>query len=774
MSLWVFACNDPVKPKSTQLLPLVICFGVIMAVSVVYERGRRSERFDFFQRLEWITYDWRVKEAARHDTSVSDKLAFVDISDTTIANFAAGSMGKDWQFGLYFPRHIYGRLVQELKVQGARAIGLDLLFDQLRSDHPKTQLGNATVDSDWYFRTQLSEAGNVILGSAEVAPHPAFRMVAAGLGDISTARDPDGVLRRAPAFRDYRLWHPEIVLMANINLWDLAHSEIHTNEIWFRNPDGTFKPLPITEDRLFNTADLTGIKVPGVVVRLKQAFEDVRVWHLGLTLAAMELGVDLNNAKVEKKQIVLTAKNGLQRVIPIDAQRRFLIDWAVPLNHPDLTRRPFERVIAYHINRERGSNNIAPVFKDKLVLVGSTAIGNDLTDRGATPLDKETILTSNHWNVINSLLTGRFVREVGPFLTHLLICALGLLGGLATWKFRPLWASALIITCGLTYVFFAGVSFTKSRISWPIVMPVASLLFTHAALLSYQVFFEQGERRRIKQIFSKVVSPKVVNELLSSEKLSLGGKRVEATVFFADVRGFTEVTDMAQEQAEEYVRSHGLVGTEAEAYFDTQSAEVLQTVNAYLGVIADVIRQHDGTLDKYIGDCVMAFWGAPTANPRHAVCAVQAAIQAQRAIHALNQQRAVENQVRKIENAIRNRRSEIPLPLLKLLTLGTGINSGLMTAGLMGSSHHEANFTVFGREVNLAARLEATSGQSRILIGEGTYRALLKDAPEIAATCTELPSVTVKGFRHPVKVFEVPWKDAPIKQSTPEPAAAAF
>jgi class 3 adenylate cyclase/CHASE2 domain-containing sensor protein len=650
-------------------------------------------------------------------------------------------------------------------------VGLDVIFDQLRRDHPKILEGDKLIESDTYFRNRLSEAGNVILGSGEVAPHPVFRIAAAGLGDISTLRDSDGVLRRALPFRDYRLWHPEILLMADINHWDLKLSQIHTNEIWFQNPDGTYKPLPITEDRLYNTSNLLGEK-PAGIVRLKQAFEDVRVWHLGLTLAAVELGIDLNKAKVEKNRIVLTAANGLQRIIPLDAKGRFLIDWAVPLKHPELRRRPFEVVIQSHVNRERGSNNIAPVFRDKLVIVGSTATGNDLTDLGATPLDKETILTSNNWNVINSLLTGRFVRETGPFITHLLICGLGLLGGLVTWKFRPLWASASVITCGLVYVFFAGVWFTKSRVSWPIIMPVTSLIFTHAALLSYQVFFEQGERRRIRQIFSKVVSPKVVNELLNSEKLALGGKRVEATVFFADVRGFTEVTDNAQAQAEEYVRSHGLVGTEAEAYFDSQSAEVLQTVNAYLGAIADVIRQHDGTLDKYIGDCVMAFWGAPTSNPRHAVAAVQAGIQAQRAIQALNEQRALENQVRKIENAIRIRRNEPPLTLLKLLTLGTGINSGLMTAGLMGSSHHEANFTVFGREVNLAARLEATSGQSRILIGEGTYRALLKDAPDLASTCVELPSVTVKGFRQPVKVFEVPWKNAPATHAGPQLAMA--
>ena len=760
------------KARVIRFLPLLISIGVLAAVSILHEQGRKSDRFDLFERLEWIAYDWRVKEAARHDTKVSEKLAFVSISDQTVAHFEYGSVSTNLKFGLYWPRHIYGRLVRELKLGGAKTVGLDVIFDQQRPDQPRTQFGDKEIDSDRYFQIQLNEAGNVILGTtADIAPHPSFRVHAAGLGDITTSLDSDGVLRRARAFRDYRLWHPDILLLAQIRGWNLTNAQIHTNEIWFPNADGTFKALPITEDRLYHPSDLDGRKVQGVV-RLKQAFEDVRVWHLGLTLAAHELGLDLNTAKVEKNRIVLSAVNGLQRIIPIDAHARMLIDWSVPLDHPKLTHEPFETIIARHVQRERGSNSIPATMLDKLVVVGSTASGNDLSDRGATPLSKDTFLTSNHWNVINSVLTNRFVRELSPWVTHVLIALCGIIGGVLTWKLRPLWASVLVAGCGIAYALFTSMWFVKTRVVWPLAMPLSSLLLTHFVLLSYQVFFERGEQRRIKQIFSKVVSPKVVNELLTTNRLAIGGTRVEATVFFADVRGFTEVTDSAQAQAEEYVRAHALTGPEADAYFDLQAAEVLRTVNAYLGLIADVIKRHDGTLDKYIGDCVMAFWGAPKPNPRHAVMCVEAAMEAQRAILAFNDQRAAENQVRKIENAIRARGGEPPLPPLKLLALGTGINSGLMTAGLMGSTHYEANFTVFGREVNVAARLESVSGSSRILIGEGTYRALLRDAPPLAAACIELPSVPIKGFRQPVKVYEVPWKGALTTNIVPLPAAA--
>ncbi len=761
---------DLLKLKQAQWVPLLICLVTIAALCALHARSQRPDRFDFFQKLESITYDWRVKEAARHPSPVSDKLAFVNINDDSIAVFGSGRVGTNFQFGLYWPRQLYGRAIREMKAEGANAIGLDILFDQLRPDHPKVQTTNGLMDSDRFFQIQLLRAGNVVLGSGAVAPHPYFRLKAFAIGDIATDQDADGVLRRARAFRDYRIWHPDILVEARLNHWDLSKADIRTNEIHFADAESNEFVLPVTEDGLFSIADLTHVQARGIT-RLVPAFEDVRVWHLGLTLAAKELGLDLDKAKVElnKGHILLASSNGHHRIIPVDSKGRFLIDWAVAMDHPKLTRVPFETVVANDILRERGADDLPAPLEGKLVVVGSTATGNDLNDRGATPLADDTFLTSNHWNVMNTLLTGRFIRESPPATTQLLIMMFGLVGGLVTLKLRPIWASGLVVTVVLIYIYSTSVCFVQFRYVLPIIFPAGGLIATHVALLSYQVFFEQGERRRIKQIFTRVVSPKVVDELLKAEKLSLKGTRVEATVFFADVRGFTELTDTAHAQAEEYVRSVGMGPAEADAYFDSQSAQVLQTVNTYLGTIAEVIKQHDGTLDKYIGDCVMAFWGAPAAVAGHALAAVNTAIAAQRAIHALNQERALENKRREVANAERAKRGEPPVQPLKLLTLGTGINTGPMTAGLMGSITNEANFTVFGREVNLAARLETLSGHGRILIGERTYRALLRDARELAASCAELPSVTVKGFRQPVKVYEVPWRAEVVQLETELP-----
>ena len=161
----------------------------------------------------------------------------------------------------------------------------------------------------------------------------------------------------------------------------------------------------------------------------------------------------------------------------------------------------------------------------------------------------------------------------------------------------------------------------------------------------------------------------------------------------------------------------------------------------------------------------MAFWGAPTANAKHASVCVHAAIEAQRAIDELNQQRALENKRREVENLARVSAGLPPKSILPLLLLGSGINTGMATVGLMGSQSEQQSYTAFGREVNLASRLEGASGRGRIFIGETTFQHLLREDPELAATCAELPLTELKGFRSAIKAYEVPWRRATAEPS---------
>ena len=210
-------------------------------------------------------------------------------------------------------------------------------------------------------------------------------------------------------------------------------------------------------------------------------------------------------------------------------------------------------------------------------------------------------------------------------------------------------------------------------------------------------------------------------------------------------------------KAEDFVKDNNLLGEAAEKVFDRQAEEILVTVNEYLTVIADVVRKHDGTLDKFIGDCVMAFWGAPTHNPHHAISCVRAAIETQRAVYALNLKREAENRQREAHNLLLAAEGKQLVPLLPILVVGTGVNTGDVTVGLMGSDE-SANYTVFGREVNLASRLETVSGRARIIISESTLAEIIQDDSTLALSCKALPPEKVKGIREAVPIYEVPWR----------------
>ena len=502
--------------------------------------------------------------------------------------------------------------------------------------------------------------------------------------------------------------------------------------------------------RLVQSLRIAGPQTTGRVPRLARVYEDVRLWHLGIVLAAMELGADPSRAKVdlERGRITLSATNGATRVLPVDGEGRLLIDWTMGLNDPRLTQEAFESVIDRALLRELGTN-IPARFKGKLVIVGSTAQGNELSDRGSTPLDKGTFLTSSHWNLMNSVITNRFVRTIPLWAELMLIAVWGAAGSIFTCKLSPQRAALTAAMLAAVYISSAAAAFIFARYWVPLVMPLIALALCYAALVTYQALFEQSEKRRVREVFSRVVSPSVVGESSKAPNLALVGKRRCVTVMFADIRGFTEMTDKSHERAEQIVEGESIEGAEAQRVFDGESEEVVVTVNQDLSAIADTIKKNGGTLDKYIGDRVMAFWGAPTDSDLHAVGCVQSAIEAQRAIKRLNEARRQENARRERASFEQTALGQTAprVRLLEVLSVGIGINTGTVDAGLMGSQDAQ-NYTIFGRDVNVASRLEKLAEGSRILIGESTFRWLTKQAPALAAAlCVELPPAAVRGIR---------------------------
>lgn len=750
-----------------QLKPLKRAPVVLALVVLAFICGLRWVQPDLIERLEWMTYDLRVRAASHFAGPIATNIAFVSIEESSIDAVKKGYLDSDrsqkigLRFNLYWPRQVYGRVVDELSAQGANTVGFDVLFNELRTaDHAPVQMADgALVESDDYFAMQMHRADRVILADSGEALLPdLFVTNAMTLGDITSEKDADGVLRRVKAFRRYRHWHPIFQKAADGFDLDLAGAKIVPGRIiLLQNKTTNTVEVPVDADNNFNLSDFDQRRSGKA-----RAFTDERTWQMGIVMAAKEIGASLDLATVDLAhgKIVLHGARGIDRTIPVDGDGYLYIDWRLLPNDPHLARAPVEDLLRQNYLRLAGeTNGLSDPFRSKLVFIGSAAQGNDLTDRGATPLERDTLLVSQHWNVANSVLTGRFVYRSPLSVDLALILLLGGLTAFLTWQLRVFSATGGTLLVAVLYTAATFFVFVRFRVWLPLVLPLAgAMLMEHLMLIAYRVVFEEGEKRRVKSVFSRIVAPDIVNELLHAKKLSLGGGRREVTVYFADVRGFTEFTDLSQAKVLEYIRAHNLSGADADEAVNQEARETLNTVNLYLGTLADIIKRYNGTLDKYIGDCVMAFWGAPVANEKHAVACVRAAIDAQRAIYQVNLQRVAENHKRELENLMGA--SPVPKPKLPILTLGSGINTGMVTVGLMGSNEHLLNYTVFGREVNLASRLEAVSGRGRIVISDATFQHVLRDDPELAKTFVALPPVKVKGIISELKIYEVPWRPA--------------
>ena len=311
------------------------------------------------------------------------------------------------------------------------------------------------------------------------------------------------------------------------------------------------------------------------------------------------------------------------------------------------------------------TNGLTDRFADKLVVVGSAATATTCAIEGATPLEPDTFLVSEHWNVANSVITGRFIHRSSIAVDCLIIILAGIATARHLWNLPVRLGTSLALVLAAIYIAAATLLYTHFRYWLPLVLPlVGSFFMMYALLVTWRVLFEQAEQRRVKTVFSRMVSTNVMHEVLQAETLSLGGARRQVTTLFADVRGFTEFTDKSQDYAAAYIAQNKLSEEQAEAFYDEKARETLNTVNTYLALVADQVKKHDGTLDKYIGDCVMAFWGAPTPQDKQALNCVRAAIDAQRAVFALNKTRVQENQKRELENMNCASSGLAPTPML--------------------------------------------------------------------------------------------------------------
>jgi adenylate cyclase len=345
-------------------------------------------------------------------------------------------------------------------------------------------------------------------------------------------------------------------------------------------------------------------------------------------------------------------------------------------------------------------------LQGKAVFVGTTAPG--LLDVRITPVSKAYPGVEVHANLLSGMLDNTIATSpsyrVGYELCLLLLlsaCLMLILPRVAALN------GALVAGAFLFVAFvFNWFAYTRASLVLPFSSGLALILTTYFSYLAYAYFVESKAKRQITRLFGTYVPPELVDEMARDpEQYSLAAQSKEMTVMFCDIRDFTRLS---------------------ETMSPTQLSEL---VNQVFSVVTEVVQAHRGTLDKYLGDAVMAFWGAPVPADNHAELAVKAALAIDPAIQALN---------------IRNRLANLPE-----ISLGIGVNTGTMFVGDMGSNVRRA-YTVVGDAVNLASRLEGLTRlyAVNIICGEVTRQQC------DMFNWRELDTVRVKGKLASVTLFE--------------------
>ena len=225
-----------------------------------------------------------------------------------------------------------------------------------------------------------------------------------------------------------------------------------------------------------------------------------------------------------------------------------------------------------------------------------------------------------------------------------------------------------------------------------LVYPPLAMFLTYAAVVCYRVIFEQGQARALRGVLGQYLSPSVVAHVTRDpESLKLGGDQREMTVLFSDIRGFTSFSETLEPE------------------------ELVHLLNEYLTVMSDIIFKYDGTIDKYMGDAIMAFWGAPEHQPDHATLACRAALDMVTALEQLN--------------------ASGPTRAARRSAMGIGINTGQMKVGNMGSNSR-FDYTVMGDSVNLGSRLEGLNKEygTTLIVSKIDARGDIRRVPSPASS----------------------------------------
>lgn len=598
---------------------------------------------NFFEVLEDKTLDVQFK--LRGTVKPGPETVIATIDERSIKN-----LGR-----FPWPRSTWGRVVDRLTEEGAKVIVFDVFFSE-----PET------VASDDLFQRAIMQSGRVVL--------PMVFDFAEG-GDKETGFTdqkldfllPSAYMAMKNTDQSFGAPTAKMVLPTLLRFSTYAKTLAHIN----MSPD-----------------------VDGTLRWEMLAIEYQGDYYAPIGLQAARLYRD-----TPPEKMALDFSGDVQvgdTVIPTDEFGRMLINY----------RGPNRTFPMYSISDLLDRTLPAGTFKDKIVLIGATAIG--IYDLRVTPFSTNMAGIEKHASVVDNILRGDFLRKV-PDLDIPLIFAFTLILGILIPRLGAKAGAALFILLFAGYSVFVYSLFVSKGIWFSYIYPASALFFGYTSQTAYRFFTEERRARDIRKMFSSYVSKRIVDELIRDpSKAKLGGDRKEISVLFSDIRGFTSFSEKHRPE------------------------EVVMQLNEYLGAMTNIVFEYDGTLDKFVGDAVMAFWGAPLDQADHAERACKCSL----------------TMIEKLQELQKKWESEGKY----VIDIGVGINTGDMIVGNMGAEGKKMDFTVIGDNVNLGARLESLTRKynNHIIISEFTY-SKVKDIVKV----NELGSVTVKGKEVPVVIYDL-------------------
>ena len=628
-----------------------------------------------FRTVELKTYDWRLARTASPSSARKD-IALVEIDEYSLRNLQEPAGRWPW------PRVIHGSLIEYLNRGKPALIVFDVLFADAdrREGFPYGGEKWSGEESDKALAETIKKAGNVILLAdatflGETAGEQSWRDQGYRLGA-------EGILERRVIFEPTHVLADSAAAFGHNFLSLDADGPVRHVVPFVRTGD---KAMP----SLGFAAALRAAKIDPSTIR-----------------------VDGSLLKVGDRQMPLESRR-LNTEDGVTSYLWSLINFRGPAFLPDMKTRPYPHYAFFDLlySEEQLLANQKPdidpsVFRDKIVFVGVTAAG--LYDVFETPFAGGIMPGIQiHAAVADDFLSNRFMRPESRPVRVVLVLTMALVIGLLSAVLPAWWAAGVFATLIALFAFIATRLFADG--TWiNITQPTLASSLALFGGVGYQYFFEGREKRKMKRLFGQYVSKDVYDQLVANPDLArLGGQRRQMTVLFSDIRGFTTVSESGQPE------------------------EIVAILNEYFTRMVEIVFAHKGTLDKFVGDMVMALFGAPLDDANHAQHAVDAALAMIRELNRLNEKWAAEGR--------------------PVLDIGIGISTGPMIAGNIGS---EAimSYTVIGDSVNLGARLESLNKQygTRIIISEAT-----RDALPDRYFFRPLGDVVVKGKTKPVAIFEV-------------------